>query len=289
MRRSATVHDSTGIAGGDHVCWAFSSDDEHRRVLTDYLLAGLRADERLVFLGSPRGREQLAATYLTGAGVDAAALLATGQLIAGSTEDAYLGAGGFDPDARLREYADLATAAVADGYRGLRLAVEATGLHAVPQVRAMMPGYELRGELLASRLPVTGLCCYDTRVWSSDEVAVLRAVHSVDLDPGGERSPVPVRVHAARVGTIAVAGELDAALAGPVARALTATVADARPVLDLSGLTFVDVAGARAIADTAAALARRHGQARLAGVRPPVRRLWELLNFGLDHPTVTVD
>ena len=38
-----------GLAPGDHACWAFDDDDRYLRTAVDYVRAGLRNHQRVVF------------------------------------------------------------------------------------------------------------------------------------------------------------------------------------------------------------------------------------------------
>src|SRR5688572_16202481 len=102
MRRSGSIAIGSPmhLQSGDHVCWAYGSDAEHREVLTSYLLDGLHRHERVAYY-APNGGQDRAAEYLTDAGQDVPALLAGGQLLVEPAEDAYLPNGRFDADERL--------------------------------------------------------------------------------------------------------------------------------------------------------------------------------------------
>lgn len=92
----------------------------------------------------------------------------------------------------------------------------------------------------------------------------------------------PFRCAVARDGTavrITVEGELDLASAGAVEELLRAPLEDGveRRILDLSGLTFMDSTGLRAIL-TAHGAARREGRSALQIVPgpPAVQRIFEI-------------
>jgi anti-anti-sigma factor len=85
---------------------------------------------------------------------------------------------------------------------------------------------------------------------------------------------------------LTVSGELDACVAGRFADAAMEAVRTATgPVLvDLSGLEFMDVSGARSLAAVIRVITPR--RAGLRSCRPPVRRVLELLGLDVDGLSV---
>lgn len=92
--------------------------------------------------------------------------------------------------------------------------------------------------------------------------------------------------HRVRVCELTVSGELDACVAGRFADAAMEAVRTATgPVLvDLSGLEFMDVSGARSLAAVIRVITPR--LAGLRSCRPPVRRVLELLGLDVDSLSV---
>jgi anti-anti-sigma factor len=85
------------------------------------------------------------------------------------------------------------------------------------------------------------------------------------------------------VATVTVAGELDITTATPLTRRLLAVGAERpeRLVLDLSGLVFVDVAGARAL-DEVHTLLRAECPVILRQPRPSARMVFRLTGLMTD-------
>ncbi|WP_346120642.1 MEDS domain-containing protein [Micromonospora coerulea] len=290
MRRCGTGTVSDGaLALHDHACWVYTSPDEHRRVLTDYLSRGLARNERVLFLASPPERAPLAIEYLLDAGVPFDVPLAEGQLVIGAAEEAYLVDGRFDGDDRLRAYAAQVRAAVDDGYLGLRVAAELSWLQGCPDARHSWPGYELRADLLAARLPFTALCIYDGRRWKPDELALIESVHQVNVSVRPGPPLIRFRVCASPDGVLCLGGELDFTHADRLVPALTtAALAAERPMLDVSGLEFVDVAGMRALVRACRAVADLRGLVTIRGASRAFQRLWQLGSFDVATRAVTV-
>jgi anti-anti-sigma factor len=270
----------------DHACWVFGPDDDHDDRIVSYLAAGLRRRERVVFHGAPAERSELMAERLSARGTPVARLVASGRLSFGSAEDTYLAGGGFDPDRQVREHAAAVRSAVRDGLRGLRVAADLAWLSRHPGALVSWAAYELRADLLAARLPFGALCAYDATHWTPDDLALIEAVHSLSLRPTG----TGVRVHAHRDGSIRISGELDLAYADRLRAALVGTVAHAgSPVLDVTDLTFVDLAGLRTLLAAARAMAAAKGSATIRGATPALRRIWHLAEFDRVDPAVRVE
>lgn len=273
----------------DHACWVYTSDEEHRRILTTYLTAGLARGERVLFLASPAERMPLVLEYLADAGQPVDDLRARGQLVLGVAEEAYLVDGHFDGDDRLRSYAAQVRAAVADGYAGLRVAAEVSWLHGCPAAQHAWPGYELKADLLATQLPFTALCAYDGRQWSVDELALIESFHQVNMRAEAAPPVAGFRVYAAPDGVLRLDGELDFAHSDRLSAALaTAALAAERPVLDVSGLAFVDLAGMRAILTACQQVADARGPVTIRGASRTFRRIWQLGAFDTATHGVTV-
>lgn len=285
MERGATrgdgpIRDPGRLGIGDHACWAYASDAEHQEILSGYLSAGLRAGERLVFLGAQDGYHETVRGALGAGGHDVDRLLAEGRLILGTAEDSYLSDGTFDADARVADYRAMVRRAVDDGYPGLRVAAETNWLLETPHALKTWPTYEFRAEILARRIPFSALCCYDARAWPADELAMLRSLHGLDVRMRHPEEAAGFHLRARSDGGIAVAGELDVVHAELVCQVLTACGEETgAPVLDLTGLRFADVAAMRALAHGARTIARAHGHVALLDGPPILRRLWRLLEL----------
>src|ERR671937_1415336 len=117
------VTDGRELQAGDHICWTYGSDEEHRKVLTRFLKEGLERNERVFYLAR-RFTVSNVMGYLRDAGVAAEEVLRSGQLVFLDAEAAYLGEDGFQPKRMGDAFRQAATQAVVDGYRGLRAASE---------------------------------------------------------------------------------------------------------------------------------------------------------------------
>lgn len=267
-----TVED---LSSGDHACWIYSGDDEHRRVLTAFLDRGLANGEKVVYFGT--GQESAILAHLVALGRDVDALRADGRLAVGRAEQVYAPGGEFDPDARMADYRLMVERAVVEGHRGLRVCAEAAWMLGDRSVREHWAAYELRAGLLARRLPFTALCAYDSRLCDEEALDLMECVHPVRIG-ADRRSAALFHLHGTDDGGIGIQGEVDLSNARLVRSILSAALGDAeKPVLDLSSLEFVDVAGVRAIGEVVDHGAPGRGPVELRGAPSTFERIWELM------------
>src|SRR2546422_9091313 len=64
------VRDGRRLQHGDHICWIYGSDEEHREVLTHFLKEGLEGNERVLYL-TRHFTDERVIEYLREAGVAA--------------------------------------------------------------------------------------------------------------------------------------------------------------------------------------------------------------------------
>jgi anti-anti-sigma factor len=256
-----------------HVCWSYGSDDEHRDFLVQFFDAGLAANERLMYLATP-GQLDGTLSQLTEAGIDTGALLERGALRVDKLESAYLIDGALRPDVYLAGHALLVGQALHDGYTGLRVCSEIVPLFGSDDLHDAWCGYEVRADLLISRLPSTVVCACDLRKAHPEMMSDLHAVHS--LHAGAPPCPSLFRLHAG-AGGLRLSGEVDASNADRVGRWLAEALPDMRePVVDVEGLEFIDAAGMWALLDSAHA----HPEGlRLTGTSERFRRVWAVCGY----------
>jgi anti-anti-sigma factor len=276
-RRTAGLREAADLRLGDHICWTYSSDEERRTVLTAFVAEGLQARQRIAHV-APRGEELRLVEYLRECGVDAAALIDGGRLVLGSAEKAYYPNGAFDPEESLLGFRAMAGQAVADGYTGLRVAGENGWILADWLHRATWPGYEVRVDRIIAGLPLIGMCSFDLRECGEEIVELMDAVHPVRL--GNSTATSAFHLHSNHDDGVVIQGQLDLASSETV-ESLLQTLAGEEAIsrIDLSGLSFADVQGMRAIAAGARAIAKEGGVVRLEDPPATFKRAWQLLRL----------
>ena len=253
-----------------HVCCTFRDASHRRNVVSDYLAAGINAGDR-VFVYTRDGDPQRAAHDFGLAPFERP--IASGQLTIASAEDAYFGDGVFDGEARATGFGELAEAAVADGFRRVRVYADNGWMPAALDDPNEWIEYELRIALLAPKHPLIGLCGFLERDLVVLDDEIIDAVHEHRLG-AGER-PSPYSLFGQADGTWVVQGEIDLRCRESFGRVLAhaAAVSDV-PNMDLSLVEFIDVRTTSELHE----LARRE-RVVLRNPTPMLVRLWGFLGF----------
>lgn len=165
-----TAFDSSrkiSLQHGDHYCGIYSTEEEHRTIITDFLTEGVERGEKMIYIINVQTAEDLRARLLE-TGIDVDALIRRGQLVILTTRDAYLRGGQFDPDTMISMLRAEVQKALDDGYTGLRATGEMTwALTGEPGSERLIE-YESR---LAEFFPgskCSAICQYDRRRFDSD-------------------------------------------------------------------------------------------------------------------------
>jgi anti-anti-sigma regulatory factor len=273
-----------GLSPHDHLCFVYDRDPDARRAVLDYAVAGLARQERVVVLTAQDPVTAGIGDDLRTAGLPVDDLLGDGVLVFGSAADFYLADGVLEPDERLLEAADAARSAVAEGHTGLRVYAETQFLLGHPDALVAWPGYELRADLLVKQIPMTAVCAYDARRWAPGNLVLAETVHT-----RRSRDHQEFILRADRDGTLWLSGDIDLDVADQVFQLLVKTTPRRpAPVLDVSGVTFIDVSGARAIGMAGDVLGRP-GPATVRGASPQLRTIWRLAEWSGHFPQVILE
>jgi len=158
---------------GDHLCQLYSSEDEHRIVLTPFLQHGLERGERVLYVTDFHIPAEIL-NYLRAAGLDADAYLARDQLRLLAVADAYMRDGAFDPARMIALLEQETTQALRDGFRALRVTGEMTwALRGLPGSDRLIE-YEIALDRFFETHAALALCQYDRRRFSP--VMLLRVI-----------------------------------------------------------------------------------------------------------------
>lgn len=234
----------------------------------EFFAAGLRNGLRVAFVGS--GGMPAARTQLAGLG-DLDRLLAAGAVQILSADDVYAPGGPVDPDAVVATLAAATEAALADGFRGLRVSADTTDLIRTPRQRDAFIRYEVLVDRYMAAHPLSAMCGYRLDL-GEETVSELAAVHA--LEPSAEPG---FRVFGCADGAVGLEGEFDPAGVAVLHRVLARLGPGpdgAARVVDLAGVEYVDHRLLLALADHA----RADGLALTMRSAPPfAARLMDLL------------
>jgi anti-anti-sigma regulatory factor len=274
VRDAGVLDEHDPLTDVDHLCWVYDAPATFVEAAQRYLAVGLARGERLLCVGDGMAAHLRAAGEPFGSLDD---LVARGALSFAEVRNAYVDGGTLSPMEQ-RAFYDAAVRNAHDaGFTGLRVVAELTTLATVSDRAGLVQWEHLADEFIASGSGMVAMCAYRRGALDAGAVADVAAVHPqvhAPVDPPSFR----VWFDGTRM---AVAGTVDTFAADRLARVLaTSPVSGPTAVLDLSELEVVDVAGCRALAAWAHALAGRGVRLRLEGAPRAVGRIWRLL--GLD-------
>jgi anti-anti-sigma regulatory factor len=273
MRASGLLSELPEARPADHVCWVY---DEHDAgfdpAVRRFLAGGVARGERLLVVGD----RAIAALDGDPAQLDAARLRAEGALELLTVDDAYAATEEFTVERQRAWYEAATHRARDDGYTGLRVVAEMSGLAADPRYGEELVRWEhVADEFMAADGGMSAMCTYRSDLPPAS-LSAAAAAHPAVRAP---EPSVPFRVFF-EDGQVVLVGEVDAFDAERLAALLAAGPVGARAVLDVRGLEFVGAAGLRALARWAVALDARGSSLELRGASSLLRRMWCLL--GLD-------
>ena len=264
------------IAPGDHACAVVDSDEQHWEVAAGYVSAGLVRREKVVYFDGERTAEPLL-RRLREADVDVDQAVDTGQLVVLPTE-ATDGCRESAAEAVRSQVRMSVEDALREGYRAVRLTDEPTPAGRLPMHRLGELDRMIH-EVVRDR-PVTMLCQYDRRHWSSTDLHELGELHPVEIVAPALYDDGLLRVTRRAPFSTRVCGEIDFSnrelvrvmIENELERALRATSDSGEVGVHLESLRFADVTSVAEFVQAAEGFPESH-RLVLHGVQPSVRRL----------------
>jgi len=216
-----------------HLCRVFDDPADFRAQAVGFLADGLARGCRVRYLGEgdvDTLRADLAPLLQRAHRPGAVEVLSMASMHTASR--------GVDAATQVATYAADTQAALADGFAGLRVAADSTGLVRTPEQLDAFARYEHRADRLMTTVPFSGLCGFRRSELGDDAVAELACLHAA-----GGADHAPFRVHATRSADLAVSGELDLTTVDLFATTMDRVGLHDAPdevVVDATSLTFAD-------------------------------------------------
>jgi ABC-type transporter Mla MlaB component len=265
------------VRAGEHGCCRFANADDRERLAVAFFRDALRrGDKLLCFCDTDYPAPLVSRLTRLDPGFEPA--MARGQFEILRADDAYIPDGRFEPERMLTMLRDEHDRALAEGYSGLSVNGE------IPDALCELPGFEqltayearLASDIHAPSYSI--LCQYDHARFGPGVLSDVVDAHEVDASPelaaigrDGELAAARDRAHDA----LRLAGELDFGCAQTVSDVLDAYFHG--PLrLDLADLSYVDVAGMRALRG------RKGQRLTISPGSDAVRRLLALLAWDTD-------
>jgi len=284
---SSLVQPVRSMRPGDHCCVRFGSDEEKSDVVAAYVRDGLVQHDKVAYFCAGHPDEVL--DSLAERGVRVGPSIESGQLQVISPHDGYLADSRFDPDAMVARWQGLVAAAHAESFRALRATGEVHALRGRPGSERLLE-YERKVAAAFNDSLALGLCQYDERAFPADQIAAAEAAHPQRVGPNPLYSDASLIITPtyAPLG-VKMVGEVDMAHGAPDNRVLSTLQGLTHDLhVDLSGLRFLDLAGAWLLAQLAQHLDRHGALLILRGHARPVLSVLRLT--GWDRwPNVVID
>jgi ABC-type transporter Mla MlaB component len=269
------------VRPGEHACSRFERSQDGDRLAASYILDGLMLGHKVVYLCDrdvPAFESELASRDQR-----IRSALARRQLEFRPARDTYLPDGTFDVDTTLGLVGEERARTLEEGYPALRMAGEMTwALDGAPGTENLAE-YESRLAELFEDETLTGFCQYDEGRFGAARPSDVAASHDVDvsLELSALGRSGYLAAGLVRPGnTLRLTGALDSVDADVLA-AVVDEQFGAHLELDLADLSFVDVAGIRAL------LGANGRSVTITKASAPVRRLLGVLGWD-DVPGIDV-
>jgi ABC-type transporter Mla MlaB component len=246
---------ATELDGDDHACLTFGEPEELFDLTAAFVRDGLAAGLKVIWL-SEAGPGP-AVGELTRRGVAVSPAIATGQMTAAPCEGQLVSGQSFHAELAVGWLARQVDSAAADGFPGLRVAVDMSwALRPVAGIEELPRFEEGIATALAGRAAAV-LCQYDRDRFDPVTLASVAGFHTRAVAAATYHADPLLRIcrQYAPPG-IRIAGELDHQAQEPLARALAEAVRlDSDITVNLAGLTFVDARCTLMIADAVRTIA----------------------------------
>ncbi len=176
----ASVTEELGL--GDHVAFFFKRNEERLALVIPYMLAGLRNNERCVYVADENTVPEILAEFKE-AGIDIDAATASGALSVLTKHDTYLRNGIFDPERMIADLDRDVRFAMQHGFSGLRITGEMSWALDLPSALIRLCEYE---QELYRHWPaqLAGLCQYNESLFPSDVIDRMANCHCAVIRDG---------------------------------------------------------------------------------------------------------
>lgn len=274
-----------GLVGGDHVCCSYGSDDQHQAIVGRHARDAIARGAQFFYFAD-RSDEGTVRDYLDEAGVDCDAGLSSGQI---QIMRWFVPDGDIDVDAMISGFEELKATTMKAGYSAFVGASEMSWTLARPDESHRVLQYELEVNRAFMAADAIGLCLYDRRLFTPEQLGPLEAAHSYHVCTHEHATTATRRgltVTERDDVVLTLTGELDIDSAPYLAARLAARPLDRDVVVETHELEFIDVAGCRLLVHAAERLDDGH-RVILSSPGPNLLKILSVCGWR-DHPRLAL-
>ncbi len=166
-----------------HLCLIYDSEEQRRKIVSEYLAAGLKRGEFVRYFSDVTAPEDVRA-WLSESGIDLPKAEADGYFDIVKAENAYYPSGRFVPQEVLDSVAARYTMLKKTGYSGSRVTGEMTWvLRNIPDSNRLLE-YEIGLNMITDPFPHIGMCQYDARFFDGATLFKVLKVHPYMIAQG---------------------------------------------------------------------------------------------------------
>lgn len=167
----------------NHLCLIYDNEEQRRKIVSEYLAAGLKRGELVGYFADATPREDVLA-WLSETGVDFLKAEEDGAFGIVKAEDAYCPGGRFVPQEVLDRVAARYTMLKQTDYTGSRVTGEMSWvLRDIPDSDRLLE-YEVGLNMIDETFPHIGMCQYDARLFDGATLFKVLQVHPYMIAQG---------------------------------------------------------------------------------------------------------
>ncbi len=165
---------------GDHLCCIYETEEEHRQVITPFLIKGLKQHEKILYIVDIHSAESIL-KYLRKEGINVHYYLNCEQLVILSGHESYVQQGAFDPDKMITLLKSETEKAIAQGYNALRVTGEMTwALRGLPGSERLIE-YEIKLNEFLPGSSCLAICQYNRWQFDSSLLVEILRTHPIAI------------------------------------------------------------------------------------------------------------
>lgn len=162
-KKFQSIHD---LILGDHLCFIYQTDEEHKQVLTSYIEDGFSSNHQVLYITDLNNDNGTKHNFL-GRDISKDLFPNENQFLIKSYKETYSLDGFFEPEKMIDLLQDQTDQALKQGFNGLRITGEMSWIFHDLIPKEKLVGYEAMLNLFFQDNPAMALCQYDKRLFNA--------------------------------------------------------------------------------------------------------------------------